>query len=338
MSVRDLLERPLKDLRVSVTDRCNYRCRYCMPLAEYDWIAKKEILSFEEITRLVRLAVSLGVSRVRITGGEPLVRSHIEELITQLAALEGPEDLSLTTNGALLARKAAVLKKAGLSRINVSLDTLRPERFRRLTQRGTLQDVLTGIQEARRVGLTPVKINSVIIRGTNEDEIVDLVEFSRQNGLQIRFIEYMDVGNANQWSLEKTVSKQEILETIHRKNPVQEIGRKEGRAPAVDYRLRDGSGQLGIIGSVTEPFCATCSRARLTADGQLVTCLFASDGHDLKALLRSGAGDTEIRQVMESIWAKRTDRYSDLRWQTIQSGAAYKPEEHHKMEMITLGG
>ncbi len=337
MSLRDLLRRPLKDLRISVTDRCNFRCRYCMPLDEYDWIEKKEILSFEEITRLVRIGIGLGLSRVRITGGEPLVRRHIEQLIAQLAALEGLEDLSLTTNGALLSRKATALKEAGLSRINVSLDTLRPQRFRKLTQRGDLKEVLAGIQEARQVGLRPVKINTVIIRGVNEDEIIDLVEFARGNSLQIRFIEYMDVGNANHWSLEKTVSKKEIFQAIQGEHPLQEIGREDDRAPAVDYRFLDGS-RLGIIGSVTEPFCDSCSRARLTADGKLVTCLFASDGHDLKTLLRNGAGDPEIRRAMESVWSRRTDRYSDLRWQAIQSGVGYKPEEHRKIEMITLGG
>ena len=338
MGLRDQLGRPFKDLRISVTDRCNFRCQYCMPLDEYDWIEKKEILSFEEITRLVRVGIGLGLSRVRITGGEPLVRRHLEQLIAQLAALDVLQDLSLTTNGTRLARKAANLKQAGLSRINVSLDTLRPERFRKLTQRGDLKDVLAGIQEARWVGLNPVKINTVVIRGVNQDEIVDLVEFSRQNNLQIRFIEYMDVGNANHWSLEKTVPKQEILEAIHSQHPLQEIGREEGRAPAVDYRFLDGSGQLGVIGSVTEPFCASCSRARLTADGKLVTCLFASEGHDLKALLRSGAGDAEVRGAIESVWSGRTDRYSDVRWQAIQSGLGYQPEEHRKIEMITLGG
>ncbi len=338
MNLGDTYHRPLKDLRISVTDRCNYRCQYCMPLDEYDWIDKAELLRFEEIVRLARLFLRLGVEKIRITGGEPLVRKDLEQLIGKLSQLPGLKDLSLTTNGSFLAQKAEDLKKAGLSRINVSLDTLDPEKFKQITKRGALEAVLEGIEAAGRAGLGPVKVNAVIVRGVNDDEILELVKFSRDRGLFLRFIEYMDVGNANTWSMEKTVSKRELFELIHSHFPLREIGRKELRAPAVDYEFIDGKGRLGVIGSVTESFCSSCTRARLTADGKLVTCLFASSGHDLKALLRGGAGDDEILETITSIWSGRIDRYSDLRWEQLASRDSYRPKDHEKIEMITLGG
>ncbi len=338
MPLQDRDQRTLKDLRISVTDRCNYRCTYCMPFDEYIWIDKQEVLAFGEIERLARLFVRLGVNAIRLTGGEPLVRRSLDRLIAQLAALKDLKDLSLTTNGSLLASQAAALKSAGLTRINVSLDTLDAKKFQSITQRGDLQKVLDGIFAAREVGLNPIKLNTVIIRGINDHEILDLVEFSRQNGLGIRFIEYMDVGNANSWTLEKTVTKEEILRTVHQRWPLEEAGRKDGHAPAVDYEFLDGEGGIGLIGSVTEPFCSACTRARLTADGRLVTCLFAQQGYNLKELIRSGASDEEMSEVIASVWSKREDRYSQQRWEAIHSNSGYQAKDHRKIEMITLGG
>jgi GTP 3',8-cyclase len=308
-----------------------------MPFDEYQWIARQEVLSFEEIERLARIFIEFGAEQIRLTGGEPLVRKDLHLLIERLSKLEGLRDISLTTNGALLAEQATDLRAAGLQRINVSIDTLKPERFVALTKRGNLDDVLKGLFAAKKAGMSPIKINAVIIRGTNDDEIVDLVGFARDNGFQMRFIEYMDVGNANAWSLEKTVTKKEILDIVHARFPVREVGRDHGSAPAVDYEFLDGAGEIGIIGSVTEPFCSSCTRVRLTADGKLVTCLFAENGFDLKGLLRSGASDVDLRGIIARIWSARTDQYSDVRWQQVQSGG-YQPRDHKKIEMITLGG
>ncbi|MFQ5542660.1 MAG: GTP 3',8-cyclase MoaA [Candidatus Binatia bacterium] len=334
----DAFNRSVKDLRISVTDRCNFRCTYCMPFDEYTWIDKKEILSFEEIARLANLFVQLGVDKIRLTGGEPLVRQDLEKLISKLSSFSGLKDLCLTTNGSLLTEKAPALKAAGLKRINVSMDTLNPEKFRRMTKRGELSKVLDGLFAAKRNGLRPIKINSVIERGVNDDDIIELVEFSRENGFAIRFIEYMDVGNANQWASEKMVSKKEILETINARFSLKEVGRDWGSAPSVDYQFTDGSGDIGVIASVTEPFCSSCDRARLTADGKLVTCLFSQVGHDLKALLRSASSDEEILEVIRSIWNKRRDRYSDERLEALLSSEGYDPSQRKKIEMITLGG
>ena len=337
MPALDTLGRPMRDLRVSVTDRCNFRCTYCMPLDEYKWIERQEVLSFEEIERLVRLFLDFGIQKVRLTGGEPLVRRDLYRLIARLAAVPGLADISLTTNGALLAEQADALYAAGLRRINVSVDTLNKDRFTALTKRGNLDEVMAGLFAAKKAGMSPIKLNAVIIRGTNDDEILTLVDFARKNGFEMRFIEYMDVGNVNAWILEKTVTKKEILETVHARFPVREVGRAQGSAPAVDYEFIDGAGEIGIIGSVTEPFCSSCTRVRLTADGKLVTCLFAESGFDLKSWIRSGASDDEIRAQIATIWTGRVDRYSDVRWQQVRSGA-YKARDHKKIEMITLGG
>jgi GTP 3',8-cyclase len=338
VNVTDTLKRPLRGLRISVTDRCNFRCTYCMPFDEYQWVERAEVLSFAEIERLARLFVALGVGQIRLTGGEPLVRRSLPTLVAQLHTIEGLRNLSLTTNGALLAEQAAPLKAAGLDRINVSLDTLQPERFRKITQRGELQPVLDGLAAAKAVGMGPIKVNAVIIRGFNDDELLDLVEFGRRHGFEIRLIEYMDVGNASGWTPEKTFSKREMLEIIHAGFPVREVGRAAGSAPAVDYEFLDGKGQLGIIGSVTEPFCSSCTRARLTADGKLVTCLFAETGVDLKSRMRKGASDEELQEIIRSVWIERGDRYSDLRWERLKSATGYEPRAHKKIEMITLGG
>lgn len=335
----DLYDRPLHDLRVSVTDRCNFRCTYCMPLDEYEWLEKGEVLSFEEITRLVRLFMTLGVEKIRLTGGEPLARRDVEKLIAQLSALDPAPELCLTTNGSLLVEKAAALKAAGLRRINISLDSLKPERFRQITKRGDLHKVLSGMFAARRVGLQPIKINAVIERGVNDDEIVDLVAFAREQEFSIRFIEFMDVGNANDWRLDKIVSKREILETIQQRFPLREIGRAKGTSPSVDYEFVDGRrGDVGVIASVTEPFCGSCTRARLTADGKFVTCLFAHTGYDLKRLMRKNASDMDILELLRSLWTKRKDRYSEERLAALQSSVGYNPKRQKKLEMISLGG
>ncbi len=336
--LRDTYNRPIQDLRISVTDRCNFRCTYCMPLDEYEWLEKSAILSFEEITRLANLFVSLGVEKIRLTGGEPLARRDLDTLIAKLSALDNAPELCLTTNGSFLAEKVAALKAAGLRRINVSIDSLKPDRFRYITKRGDLTKVLEGLFAAKSLGLNPIKINAVIERGVNDDEILDLVEFSRDYGFAIRFIEYMDVGNTNNWKSDKMVSKQEILARINAKYSLRKIGRDKGSAPSVDFQFLDGSGDIGVIASVTEPFCAMCTRARLTADGKLVTCLFSQQGYDLKTLMRNGATDAELLDIISQIWLKRTDRYSEERLAALHSPTGYDPKDHKKIEMISLGG
>lgn len=333
----DALNRPIKDLRISVTDRCNFRCSYCMPLDEYDWIHKKEILTFEEISRLATLFVRLGVEKIRLTGGEPLVRQNLDRLVAKLSSIGGLKDLCLTTNGALLAEKVAALKASGLKRVNISVDSLSPEKFRQMTKRGDLSKVLEGIFAAKQHGLDPIKLNAVIEKGLNEDDILSLVEFSRDNGFALRFIEYMDVGNSNDWTSGKLVSKKEIIDKINAHYPLREVGRAEGSAPSVDYEFIDGRGDVGVIASVTEPFCSSCTRVRLTADGKIVTCLFSGIGHDVKGLLRGGATDEEISKFIVSIWEKRADRYSAERLEALRS-ANYDPKSHKKIEMISLGG
>ena len=333
----DKFKRPLKDLRISVTDRCNFRCTYCMPLDEYEWINKKEILSFEEITRIARLFIERGVDKIRLTGGEPLVRQDLHLLIEKISKLEGLNDLCLTTNGALLVNQVNALASAGLRRVNVSIDTLDRDKFKRMTKRGDLDKVLEGIFAAKAAGLAPIKLNAVVERGVNDDDVLPLVEFCRANGFAMRFIEYMDVGNTNNWTSAKLVAKKQIIETIHARYPLREIGRDQGSAPSVDYEFIDGRGDIGVIASVTEPFCSSCTRSRITADGKFVTCLFSDVGHDLKAQLRSGASDKEIGDFIAKIWSARTDRYSADRLAALNS-SNYDPKSHKKIEMISLGG
>jgi GTP 3',8-cyclase len=309
-----------------------------MPLEEYVWIDRSEILSFEEIARLARLFAGLGVEKIRITGGEPLVRKDLHRVISMLSSIEGVRDICLTTNASLLSEQIGELAVAGLKRINVSIDTLDPEKFKQITKRGDLSGVLEGLFAAKELGLQPIKINAVIERGLNEDDIIPLVEFAREHGFAMRFIEYMDVGNANNWISQKIVSKKEIIERINARYPLREVGRENGTAPSVDYEFIDGIGDVGVIASVTEPFCSSCTRARLTADGKLVTCLFSDNGHDLKSLMRSGATDDQLIEVISSVWSKRTDRYSDERLEAMNSPEGYQPKAHHKIEMITLGG
>jgi cyclic pyranopterin phosphate synthase len=336
--LKDAFNRPIKDLRISVTDRCNFRCTYCMPLDEYVWMDRQEILTFSEITRLATLFVRLGVTKIRLTGGEPLVRRNLHVLVNRLSLISGLEDLCLTTNGSLLAEQVEDLARAGLKRVNVSIDTLDADKFKRMTRRGNLEKVLAGLFAAQAQGLHPIKINAVVERGVNDDDIVPLAEFSRKHGFQLRFIEFMDVGNSNNWVTSKMVPKKEILERLNARLPLDEFGGSYGNAPAVDYSYADGSGEVGVIASMTEPFCSNCTRARLTADGKLVTCLFSMRGHDLKSLLRSGATDEEIVSMISNIWNRRADRYSDQRLEAINSGLGYIASEHQKLEMISLGG
>ena len=334
----DALGRPPRDLRISVTDRCNFRCSYCMPLDEYEWIDRHEVLTFEEITRVATLLSSLGVRRIRITGGEPLLRKDLSKLVRQLARVEECEDLSLTTNGSLLLEQARSLRSAGLQRINVSLDTLDPVKFKKMTRRDDLDKVLAGLEEAKRCGLGPIKINTVLERGTNDDEIVELVEFARDQGFAIRFIEFMDVGNANGWKSERMIPKEEVLDRIGARYSLKEVGRDQGSSPSVDYQFADGAGDIGVIASVTEPFCSSCSRARLTADGKLVTCLFSSSGFDLKTPIRSGSTDEVLAKMIRSVWSARSDRYSEERLEALNSTGGYEPRSRKKIEMISLGG
>jgi GTP 3',8-cyclase len=336
--LQDVCHRPARDLRISVTDRCNFRCSYCMPLAHYEWIDRKEILSFEEITRLARLFVSLGVQKIRITGGEPLLRHGLHELVAQIAHLEGLQDLCMTTNGSLLVESSAALAAAGLHRINVSLDALDPDVFRNMTGRDDLPKVRQGLFVAKACGLNPIKINAVVVRGVNTSQILNLVDFCRAHGFSLRFIEYMDAGNANQWNTQKLVSKHEILEIIRTQFALRETGREYSSSPEVLYQFTDGVGDLGVIASVTEPFCSACARVRLTADGRMVTCLFSENGHDLKGLLRRGASDDELMAFIRNVWTQRTDRYSEERLTALKSQQGYEARERTKIEMIKLGG
>jgi cyclic pyranopterin phosphate synthase len=335
--LKDALERPLNDLRLSVTDRCNFRCTYCMPLDRYEWINRREILTFEEIVRLAHIFISLGVEEIRLTGGEPLLRHKLDDLVGRLARLEGLKDLSLTTNATFLHQQAAALQNAGLRRINVSLDTIDPQKFRALTKRDELENVLQGLFTAKSLGIEPIKINCVVQRGVNDDDILPLVDFTRRNGFWLRFIEYMDVGNANQWITENIVSKKEILERIDARHPLEEIGRSDPNAPAVNYHFKDGVGNIGVIASVTEPFCTGCTRGRLSADGRLVLCLFSDKSVDLKQLLRGGADDQAISDTIREAWTNRKDRYSEERLEAMNSGK-YRPDSRRKIEMISIGG
>jgi len=335
--LKDTLGRALKDLRVSVTDRCDFRCAYCMPLEKYEWIDRSEILTFEEITRLSKVFIALGVEEIRLTGGEPLLRHGLELLVAQLGRLEGLRDLSLTTNASLLSEKAEVLVRSGLKRINVSLDTVRADRFLAMTRRDELGNVLRGLSDAKRLGLGPIKINTVVQRGVNEDDVLELVDFCRRNGYWVRFIEYMDAGNSNEWVSENMVPKKEILERIRSRFPLREAGRQDASAPAVDYAFSDGPGNVGVIASVTEPFCEGCTRARLTADGKMVLCLFSDQSVDLKTLLRGGADDAAIADRIRAAWGLRKDRYSEERLEAMNSGV-YRPQQRKKIEMVRLGG
>jgi len=329
---RDQLGRPLRDLRISVTDRCNFRCPYCMPRdvfgADWPFLPRAEILSFEEIARLARLAVDLGVRKLRLTGGEPLMRRDLPRLIAALSTLG--VDLALTTNGVLLSHFAPELRRAGLGRITVSLDALDEPTFRRMSDaRYSVADVLAGIRAAESAGFQPIKVNTVVVRGVNEHQVLPLVERFRHSGHVLRFIEYMDVGTTNGWRLENVVSAEELRLRIARAHALEPLPPAYAGEVAHRWRLTDGSAEIGFVPSVTEPFCGGCTRARLSAEGKLFTCLFAAAGHDLRALLRSGADDEAVRARLGEIWLGRADRYSELR--KPSNGA-------HRVEMSYLGG
>ncbi|MGH3871330.1 MAG: GTP 3',8-cyclase MoaA [Pseudonocardiaceae bacterium] len=335
-SVSDKFGRPLRDLRISVTDRCNFRCCYCMPRdvfgTDFPFMDHSELLSFEEIGRLGAVFARLGVRKLRLTGGEPLLRHGIEHLVQQLAGIEGVDDVALTTNGSLLAAKAQALRDAGLARVTVSLDSLDEATFRAVSDvKIPLARVLHGIAVAADAGFIPVKINTVVKRGMNDGQgIVDLAGFGRKHGHVVRFIEFMDVGATNGWRMDDVVSAAEIIERIHAVWPIEPLDPTYLGEVATRYRYLDGRGEVGVIASITKPFCRTCSRARLSAKGELYTCLFSGAGHDLRALLRSGCSDDELHTVISSLWQGRTDRYSAQRT-TSTAGLA-------KVEMSYIGG
>lgn len=334
----DRLNRPLHDLRISVMDRCNFRCPYCMPEERYHagfpFLHSKERLTYEEIVRLGRVFVGLGVRKLRITGGEPLLRPSLHELVGELTMIEGVEDIALTTNGVLLGQQAPQLRAAGLGRVTVSLDSLDQEVFARMSGgRHELDRVLESISEAIAAGLTPVKINTVVQRGVNEDSVLDLVETFRNTGVVVRFIEYMDVGTINHWSPDQTVPSAELVRQISARWPLRPLERNYRGEVAERYGFEDGAGEIGFISSVTEPFCGACSRARLSSDGKLFTCLFANSGLDLRGPLRSGAGDEEIRALVVDTWRARTDRYSERRAEIRD-----RDRDARRVEMYYIGG
>ncbi|MGH9441033.1 MAG: GTP 3',8-cyclase MoaA [Thermoanaerobaculia bacterium] len=312
MIVPDALGRPLRNLRVSVTDRCNLRCQYCMPEREYAWLPRKDILDFEEVASLVDAFTDLGVENVRLTGGEPLVRRDLAALVRLLSGRPAIRDLAMTTNGVLLSESAAALRAAGLRRLTVSLDTLRPERFREITRFDDHARVLAGIDAACRAGFESVKIDAVVIRGVNDDELAALLEYGKTSGAEVRFIEYMDVGGATRWSRENVVSRAEMLGTLARRfGPIEPLSERSS-APAERFRLADGT-VFGIIASTTAPFCRSCDRSRLTADGVWYLCLYASRGADLRGPLRAGASREELKALIESTWRVRADRGAEER-------------------------
>jgi GTP 3',8-cyclase len=337
-SPRDTLGRPIRDLRISVMDRCNFRCPYCMPREtfhdKYRFLATKERLSFDEIVRVTRLFAQLGVRKLRLTGGEPLLRANLADLIGDLTAITGIEDIALTTNGVLLSKYAAELKAAGLKRITVSLDSLDPKTFAQMSGGfDGVADVLNGIEHAQRAGLEPIKVNAVIQRGVNDHTAVDLVERFRGTGVIVRFIEYMDVGNRNAWSQDLVVPSKELAARIAERWPLEPLRRDYRGEVAERYRFTDGKGEVGFISSVTQPFCGDCSRARLSSDGVIYTCLFATHGTSLRESLRNGASDEQLLDTIRNIWLTRTDRYSELR-------ATLRKEhgDERKVEMFYIGG
>jgi cyclic pyranopterin phosphate synthase len=334
MAFMDTLGRPLKALRISVTDRCNFRCTYCMPKEvfgpDHPFLPREELLSFEEITRLARIFVGLGVTKLRLTGGEPLLRREFPALVRMLAAVPGLEDLALTTNGTLLPDLAPALKAAGLRRLTVSLDTLRPERFRAISDTDLpLDRVLAGIEAARSAGLGPVKLNCVLKRGLNDDEILELAAFAREGGHTLRFIEFMDVGTTNGWRMDAVVPAGDVRALIDARWPIESLADEDG-AVARRWRYRDGKGELGLVASVTAPFCRGCDRARLSAEGRLYTCLFAGQGLDVRSFLRGRHSDADLAALLGFHWKRRDDRYSELR----RGATPGLP----KVEMSRIGG
>ena len=340
MAVQDVYQRALRNLRISVTDRCNLRCAYCMPEKEYVWLPREQILHFEEVSALADVFMDLGVDKIRLTGGEPLLRRDLPELIRLLAAKPRLRDLALTTNGVLLGEQARSLATAGLHRVTVSLDTLRPDRFTALTRRANHAQVLEGIAALAPAGFRGTKLDTVVMRGVNEDELADLIEYGQTVPAEVRFIEYMDVGGATRWSMDKVVSRVEMLEALGRRYGRIEPVVEESTAPADRYALADGT-VFGIISSTTEPFCASCDRSRLTADGMWYLCLYAQHGIDLREPLRRGASADELKTLIAGAWGRRADRGAELRLRLrdrtplVQIG---RLREDPHLEMHTRGG
>ena len=337
-TVQDTFNRPLRDVRISVTDRCNFRCPYCMPAEifgeRYRFLPREELLTFEEIVRLVRIFVELGAVKVRLTGGEPLVRKSIESLVGQLAEVDGIEDLTMTTNAYLLPSMAQTLKDAGLQRVTISLDSLDDEVFRKMNGRNFGVDtVLKGIEAAERVGLTPIKINAVVQRGMNDHTLVDMARHFKERGHILRFIEYMDVGTLNGWRMDDVVPAERIVSMIDAELPLEPIEANYHGEVARRYRYKDGTGEIGVIASVTQPFCGDCTRLRLSPEGSIVTCLFANVGTDLRGPLRSGASDADLMEIMTRRWRVRDDRYSEERASMTDE---FRTRE--KVEMYHIGG
>ena len=328
----DKLSRPLRDLRVSVTDRCNFRCPYCMPAEiygeRYEFLPRNDLLTFEEITRIVKLSTQLGVKKVRLTGGEPLVRQDVVELVSMIANLDGIEDFAMTTNAYLLSGMAESLKKAGLQRITVSLDSIDDEVFKKMNGRGFVTaKVIDGIAAAKEAGLDPIKINAVVQKGINDNTLVELASWCRDNGYTPRFIEYMDVGTLNDWKLDEVLPASEIVKIIEGEFSVTPIESSYRGEVAKRYRYKDGKGEFGVISSVTQPFCGDCTRLRLSPEGQIVTCLFADGGTDLRGPMRSNIPDEELLNIMSGTWSNREDRYSEIR--TSMTSPRKKVEMYH---------
>ncbi|HEX6998807.1 MAG TPA: GTP 3',8-cyclase MoaA [Gammaproteobacteria bacterium] len=337
-AVKDRLARPLRDLRISVIDRCNYRCPYCMPEEVYGeghrFLPRAHWLTAGEIRRVASLFVQLGVNKLRLTGGEPLLRKDLPDIVAALASLDGVADLALTTNGSRLAVHAAELRKAGLKRVTVSLDSLDPDVFRTMSGgRGELADVLKGIEAASDAGFDPIKVNVVVERGRNDHTVLDLVEHFRGTGVIVRFIEYMDVGTLNRWQPERVVTSKELLAAIGARWPLEPLERNYRGEVAKRYRFVDGGGEIGFISSVSEPFCGDCHRARLSADGTVYTCLFAAAGTDVRGPLRAGVSDAELVALLQNVWRNRTDRYSELR-----SEIRARERQAARVEMYRMGG
>ena len=338
LPLADTLARPLRDLRISVTDRCQFRCTYCMPREvfgrDFAFLPRAELLTFEELTRLARVFAGLGVRKLRLTGGEPLLRRDLERLVAMLAGIGGIQDIALTTNGALLAGKARALAAAGLRRVTVSLDSLDDAAFMALNDAGfPVARVLEAIAAAADAGLAPVKVNMVVRRGVNEESILPMAGHFRHSGHVLRYIEYMDVGTTNGWRLDEVFPAAQIIQVIAKQWPVEPVAQSYPGEVASRWRYRDGAGEIGIIASVTQPFCRGCTRARLSADGKLYTCLFAAAGHDLRGPLRAGARDQELRELVTGIWTRRADRYSEQRTRQTSRQPAIR-----KVEMSRIGG